>query len=79
MRVRRFCAFFALLILSLPVAAPLAAQSAPDPASYESLRWRNIGPEGNRFSSAAGIPEPAVHLLRGRGFGRDLQDDRTAG
>ena len=56
MRVRPFCAFFALLILSLPVAAPLAAQSAPDPTAYETLRWRNIGPEGNRFSSAAGIP-----------------------
>ena len=31
-------------------------RSAPDPASYEALSWRNIGPEGNRFSSAAGIP-----------------------
>ncbi|MXW56939.1 MAG: sialidase, partial [Gemmatimonadales bacterium] len=56
MRVRSFCAFFALLILSLPAVAPLAAQSAPDPAAYETLRWRNIGPEGNRFSAAAGIP-----------------------
>ena len=56
MRVRPFCAFFALLILSLPAAAPLAAQSAPDPTAYETLQWRNIGPEGNRFSAAAGIP-----------------------
>ncbi|MYH09358.1 MAG: sialidase [Gemmatimonadales bacterium] len=56
MRVRSFCAFFALLILSLPAVAPLAAQAAPDPAAYETLRWRNIGPEGNRFSAAAGIP-----------------------
>ena len=56
MRVRPFCAFFALLILSFPAVAPLAAQVAPDPAAYETLRWRNIGPEGNRFSAAAGIP-----------------------
>ena len=56
MRVRPFCAFFALLILLLPVVAPLAAQTAPDPSVYETLRWRNIGPEGNRFSAAAGIP-----------------------
>jgi photosystem II stability/assembly factor-like uncharacterized protein len=32
----------------------LAAQTGPD--AYEALRWRHIGPEGNRFSSAAGIP-----------------------
>ncbi|WP_420635195.1 sialidase [Candidatus Palauibacter sp.] len=48
--------FIFLLLGFLPAFAPLAAQSAPDPASYETLRWRNIGPEGNRFSSAAGIP-----------------------
>ena len=29
---------------------------APDPTAYETLQWRNIGPEGNRFSAAAGIP-----------------------
>ncbi len=53
MRVRPF---LALLLFLFPVVTPLAAQSAPDPASYEALSWRNIGPEGNRFSSAAGIP-----------------------
>ena len=33
-----------------PPQAPLSAQG------LDSLRWRNIGPEGNRFSAAAGIP-----------------------
>ncbi len=28
----------------------------PDPDHYRGLHWRNIGPEGNRFSAAAGIP-----------------------
>ena len=53
MRVRPFLALFLFLF---PAVAPLAAQTAPDPAAYEALRWRNIGPEGNRFSAAAGIP-----------------------
>ena len=75
MRVRSFCAFFALLILSLPAVAPLAAQAAPDPAAYETLRWRNIGPEGKPLQRGGGDSRPAVHLLRGRGLGRDLQDD----
>lgn len=37
--------------------APLSAQAqeAPAPADYAALEWRHIGPEGNRFSAAAGI------------------------
>jgi photosystem II stability/assembly factor-like uncharacterized protein len=31
------------------------AQEAPAPSAYDGLPWRHIGPEGNRFSSAAGI------------------------
>ncbi|WP_419942057.1 sialidase [Candidatus Palauibacter sp.] len=53
MRVRPF---LALLLFLFPVVTPLAAQESPDPSAWEALRWRNIGPEGNRFSSAAGIP-----------------------
>jgi photosystem II stability/assembly factor-like uncharacterized protein len=48
------------------VAAPLAAQSsiAPDPSSYARLHWRTIGPEGNRFSAAAGIPgDPQTYYV----------------
>ena len=53
-----------LLALSLPCLAatalvatptPASPQQAPDPAAYTALQWRHIGPEGNRFSAAAGI------------------------
>ncbi len=50
------------LIVSLGLAlgvlgAPreVAAEQGLDPASYTALEWRHIGPEGNRFSAAAGI------------------------
>ena len=51
----RVSAFFLLLAL---IAAPAAAtaQQAPSPESYADLDWRYIGPEGNRFSAAAGLP-----------------------
>ncbi len=43
------------LILFMPAGhAQQAARPAPD--SYGQLRWRYVGPEGNRFSAAAGIP-----------------------
>jgi photosystem II stability/assembly factor-like uncharacterized protein len=40
------------------VPSPAWSQDAgiPAPSLYESLHWRFIGPEGNRFSAAAGIP-----------------------
>ncbi|MFN5598809.1 MAG: sialidase [Gemmatimonas sp.] len=37
-----------------PAAAPL--QPVVSPALYQGLPWRHIGPEGNRFSTAVGIP-----------------------
>ena len=47
----------------LSIAAPLAAQKSAvppgpvvSPAVYRALPWRHIGPEGNRFTSAVGIP-----------------------
>src|SRR5512136_264954 len=42
------------------------AQQAPRPApdAYTALRWRYIGPEGNRFSAAAGIPgDPSTYYV----------------
>ncbi|MDP2959700.1 MAG: hypothetical protein Q8N53_25070 [Longimicrobiales bacterium] len=39
-------------VLSLDAQAP----AAPTPDVYGGLHWRTIGPEGNRFSAAAGIP-----------------------
>ena len=41
--------------LLLVGAASLSAQSVT-PDHYRNLTWRTIGPEGNRFTSAAGIP-----------------------
>jgi photosystem II stability/assembly factor-like uncharacterized protein len=32
------------------------AVAQPSPDSYKTLHWRFIGPEGNRFSAAAGVP-----------------------
>ena len=49
--------FAFLLLLAMAAApAPAAAQQAPAPEAYADLEWRYIGPEGNRFSAAAGLP-----------------------
>ncbi len=42
-----------------------AVQSPPvDPSLYSRLHWRTIGPEGNRFTSAAGIPgDPLTYYV----------------
>lgn len=58
--------------LSLLSAAPLLAQAAPaapaaprlSPDLWNALHWRNIGPEGNRFSAAVGIPgDPLTYYV----------------
>ena len=47
---------FVLLVAAVGIAAPSAQQRpGPSPDQYRRLHWRNIGPEGNRFSAAAGI------------------------
>jgi photosystem II stability/assembly factor-like uncharacterized protein len=44
------------------VDSPPAVAQTPD--SYEALEWRYIGPEGNRFSAAAGIPgDPQTYYV----------------
>ena len=52
---------------SLSAQAGRRAPAAPAPASPEAfgaLHWRTIGPEGNRFSAAAGIPgDPLVYYV----------------
>jgi len=40
---------------SLDAQPPAAATPRVPPAAYRELQWRTIGPEGNRFTSAAGI------------------------
>lgn len=52
MRTRLLVA--ALLLGATLLPAPAASQ-APDPGQYANLPFRHIGPEGNRFSAAAGI------------------------
>ena len=47
------CAALAVWWASAPGA--VQAQTAPAPSAYSALSWRHIGPEGNRFSAAAGI------------------------
>ncbi len=57
------CAFFIGITL-LGSSDDVLGQQAPSPDSYASISWRHIGPEGNRFSSAAGIPgDPATYYV----------------
>ena len=63
--------FLARLAIVLVVPALLFmpsghAQQAARPVAdtYSQLRWRYIGPEGNRFSAAAGIPgDPPTYYV----------------
>src|SRR5256714_14885555 len=54
-----------VLIATVPVCAALLAQGqsarvAPD--IYSQLRWRFVGPEGNRISAVVGVPgDPLVY------------------
>ncbi|MBK6488299.1 MAG: hypothetical protein IPF98_15880 [Gemmatimonadetes bacterium] len=50
----------------LPAQAAASSASAPPiaPDLYRQLHWRTIGPEGNRFTSAAGIPgDPLTYYV----------------
>jgi photosystem II stability/assembly factor-like uncharacterized protein len=54
------------LVVSLLALTAVSAQqrSTPDPEVYSRLHWRTIGPEGNRFSAAAGIPgDPLTYYV----------------
>jgi photosystem II stability/assembly factor-like uncharacterized protein len=52
-RVTRLVTVAFIALQSLAAQAP-APRVSPD--VYRQLHWRNIGPEGNRFSAAVGIP-----------------------
>ena len=58
-RVSLFSASLALaasaFLALVGATATARAQDAPAPSHYEALQWRHIGPEGNRFSAAAGV------------------------
>ncbi|MES3034404.1 MAG: sialidase [Gemmatimonadota bacterium] len=64
----------ALLALCAAVAPAATAQSTAAPATipssvFSQLHWRTIGPEGNRFTSAAGIPGDALTYYVGAASG----------
>ena len=57
---------FASALITLAFIFPGHAQQAarPDADSFRQLRWRFIGPEGNRFSAAAGVPgDPSTYYV----------------
>lgn len=65
--LRSFAAATLWLLVATPLAAQAPAASAavrPSPELWQPLHWRSIGPEGNRFSSAAGIPgDPLTYYV----------------
>ncbi len=54
--------FFALLLLS-------AAVEAQSPAVYQSLKFRHIGPDGNRTDATAGVPGDPLTYYAGAASG----------
>jgi photosystem II stability/assembly factor-like uncharacterized protein len=45
-------------------AAAQPAAARPTPENWRGLSWRHIGPEGNRFSAAVGVPgDPLTYLV----------------
>src|SRR5437899_6899765 len=53
------------VVVALPAGAGLMAQgqsARPSPDLYSQLRWRFVGPEGNRISAVVGVPgDPLVY------------------
>ena len=61
-RLMRLAATLAAFGGSLRAQAPVAARTTAD--AYRQLHWRNIGPEGNRFSAAVGVPgDPSTYYV----------------
>lgn len=65
--MRTLLRFVLVAVVAAFTTSALAAQApsgSPDPGLYSALHWRNIGPEGNRFSAAAGIPgDPLTYYV----------------
>src|SRR5262245_56412603 len=64
------------ILLTLAVAAPLCAvvfaqgqPGRPGPEAISRLRWRYIGPEGNRISAVAGVPGDPLTYYAGSASG----------
>src|SRR5690242_9445616 len=59
---------------SMPGSAQQPARVGPD--AYRELRWRFIGPEGNRVSAVAGVPgDPLVYYAGSASGGVWKTDD----
>ena len=55
--------FIVPLFLGLLLAGPASAQQIT-PDMYDGLRWRHIGPPGNRTSAVVGVPgDPMVSFI----------------
>lgn len=69
------CAVSMAVVSELPAQSTAANTGAPralaplNPDLYRALPWRYIGPEGNRFTSAAGIPGDALTYYVGAASG----------
>ena len=65
--LRSFAGAALWLLLATPLVAQAPAVSTAarlSPELWQPLHWRNIGPEGNRFSAAAGIPgDPLTYYV----------------
>src|SRR2546423_14405226 len=56
-----------LVGVAVTAGTALIAQGPPRPGPdvYGELRWRYVGPEGNRISAVAGVPgDPPVYYAR---------------
>ena len=61
---RRFAAALALAAPAAGAQSPPPADHAVPPEVYARLPWRTIGPEGNRFSAAVGVPgDPLTYYV----------------
>ena len=71
--VRHTTTLVAVGLLTLPItgraqsranSASVAAAPTVSPSLYGALPWRHIGPEGNRFTSAVGLPgDPSTYYV----------------
>src|SRR5919109_1988067 len=67
---RAFPFSFVALTFVLSVGALVQGQGPRiSPDSYSALRWRYIGPEGNRVSAVAGVPGDPLVVYAGSASG----------
>ena len=64
MSVTRFLARGLVVSFLALTAVSAQPRTSPAPDTYSRLHWRTIGPEGNRFSAAAGVPgDPQTYYV----------------